>query len=335
MGRQRKSGAEEAIELVAKFPWWVGASLAVFSFVFLHILASKPVVVQTPTAEGLTSAFRGQLIKVFAQFGQYVLPLICGIGALISAIKAAQSKKVYDRVASSPTTAALNSITWREFENLVGEYFRRQGFAVNWQGGQGADGGVDLVLRNKGEMYLVQCKQWKAYKVGVQPVRELYGVMAARGAAGGYVVTSGVFTEEAKEFARGLNVELINGGQLRRRIDGVREEAVVQAPPLLQAPACPKCGSQMKKRVARQGAQASNEFWGCSTYPKCNGILPLQQSPQEPGISPSVETAKKSCPVCGGELVLRQFQSGPKAGQEFLGCIPCRKGWPFNGDVAA
>jgi restriction system protein len=47
--------------------------------------------------------------------------------------------------------------------------------------------------------FLVQCKQWKAFKVGVQVVRELYGLMAAHGAAGGFVVTSGRFTDEATD----------------------------------------------------------------------------------------------------------------------------------------
>lgn len=69
------------------------------------------------------------------------------------------------------------------------------------EGGSGPDGGVDLVLRRNKETYLVQCKQWKAFKVGVQPLREFYGVIAARNAFDGYFVTSGVFTEDAEEFA--------------------------------------------------------------------------------------------------------------------------------------
>nr|WP_246295105.1 restriction endonuclease [Schlegelella koreensis] len=32
---------------------------------------------------------------------------------------------------------------------------------------------------------MVQCKQWRAFKVGVQVVSEFYGVMAAQGAVGG------------------------------------------------------------------------------------------------------------------------------------------------------
>ena len=48
---------------------------------------------------------------------------------------------------------------WREFEMLVGEAFRLQGYQVVETGGGGADGGVDLVLRKDRETFLVQCKQ--------------------------------------------------------------------------------------------------------------------------------------------------------------------------------
>ena len=36
---------------------------------------------------------------------------------------------------------------------------------------------------------------------------------------------------------------------------------------------CPKCGAGMILREAKRGANAGNTFWGCSTYPKCRGII--------------------------------------------------------------
>ena len=62
--------------------------------------------------------------------------------------------------------------------------------------------------KEKGEKYFVQCKQWKAYKVGVKIVRELLGVMVGGGATGGFVVTSGQFTKDAHRFAQENNVAL-------------------------------------------------------------------------------------------------------------------------------
>jgi len=43
------------------------------------------------------------------------------------------------------------------------------------------------------------------------------------------------------------------------------------------APACPKCGKSMLKRMQKKGQQQGREFWGCSDYPNCNGILPISR----------------------------------------------------------
>lgn len=41
------------------------------------------------------------------------------------------------------------------------------------------------------------------------------------------------------------------------------------------APNCPKCGKPMLKRMQKKGEQQGREFWGCSDYPRCNGIRPM------------------------------------------------------------
>ena len=159
--------------------------------------------------------------------------------------------------------------------------------------------GVDLELRKGTELHLVQCKQWPAHKVGVAVVWELYGVMAARGAAGGFVVTSGTYTTDAESFAAGRNIVLIGGDRLssmveaagasmsRRAGSGTAEPKVRQAQVqpvsdataekirVTGAPACPICGSAMVRRVARRGTNAGNAFWGCAAFPRCKGTLPI------------------------------------------------------------
>lgn len=169
---------------------------------------------------------------------------------------------------------------------LVGEAFRMHGFSVVETGGGGADGGIDLVLKKEGEVFLVQCKQWRAYKVSVNVVRELLGVMVTKGATGGFVVTSGVFTAEAKPFAKGRNIELIDGSALSIMIEKARANVSIcsatgkkisQAPSPtssipIDAPNCPKCGGSMVKRVAKRGEKAGVPFWGCAEFPKCLGI---------------------------------------------------------------
>jgi restriction system protein len=36
---------------------------------------------------------------------------------------------------------------------------------------------------------------------------------------------------------------------------------------------CPKCGSPMVLRETKKGQNAGKQFWGCSNFPKCKGIL--------------------------------------------------------------
>jgi len=44
-----------------------------------------------------------------------------------------------------------------------------------------------------------------------------------------------------------------------------------------EAPRCPKCGSEMVLRKAKSGANAGNQFWGCSQFPTCKTMLPYER----------------------------------------------------------
>lgn len=284
--RAKTSVAEDLLDLVAMLPWWAGVALAGVSWLVLRSLAAAPVVAGGaggPPDTLITSVF----VKVMANVGQVIVPLLCLGGAGLSAFRRAQRRRLIETAAQSPGASAIEGLSWQDFERLVGEAFRRQGYRVMETGGGGADGGVDLVLsrpaQNGSETTLVQCKQWRAFKVGVEVVRELYGVMAARGAAAGIVVTSGSYTEAAREFAQGRNVRLIDGAGLRGLIGegcgaaqaGGARPATASAGAAGSAagavPACPVCAKPMVLRTAQRGARAGSRFWGCSGYPGCRG----------------------------------------------------------------
>ncbi len=277
--RKKQSAFEEGVDLVALLPWWGGVVLAVISYLWLHHVATAPL--EPAQAGQLGTALTQSVFRGLASAGQYIVPLVCIIGALLSAWKRSKRERLLADVSVSGSVSALNGMSWQEFEMLVGEAFRRGGYSVAETGGGGADGGVDLVLKKDGEKYFVQCKQWKAFKVGVTTIRELYGVMAASGAAGGFVVTSGVFTDEAKTFAEGRNIDLVDGAELTTIIKTIKPslattQASTHSAPIDAAnPNCPKCGAHMVKRTAKQGANAGNMFWGCSNYPQCKGVVSI------------------------------------------------------------
>ncbi len=40
-------------------------------------------------------------------------------------------------------------------------------------------------------------------------------------------------------------------------------------------PPCPKCGKPMALRTARRGTSAGRQFWGCTDYPDCTGLVEI------------------------------------------------------------
>lgn len=56
---------------------------------------------------------------------------------------------------------------------------------------------------------------------------------------------------------------------------------------------CPKCGSAVVRRIAKRGNNATTEFWGCLTFPKCRSIMPIEES--EPA-APEMDVVDAVCP---------------------------------------
>lgn len=214
MVRRKSSVFDDLVDITARLSWKTGAVLAVLSYLGFHFLATLPPPSFAPAtlkefSNGVGTAVALQFLIAVSIFLQYVVPAAFLIGAGVSIIKRRRQSELLVQVATKPERQTLESMSWREFEDLAAETFRRKGFRVIERGGKGPDGGVDLELWAGNDKYLVQCKQWKTYKVGVATVRELYGVMAAEGAVGGFVVTSGAFTHDAKRFAEGRSIELV------------------------------------------------------------------------------------------------------------------------------
>jgi restriction system protein len=280
---RRSSAFEDLMALSARLPWRVALGLALVSYCGLHWVAgyySAPVAARTPAEIGAVA--QRQLVATLAFFLQWIIPIGFGAGGLISFVRRARDAGLFNRaVAGGP--AAVTGLTWSEFEHMIGEGFRRQGYTVTGNDGRGPDGGVDLALVKGTDRFLVQCKHWRRSSVGVTVIREFYGVMTARAVAGGFVVTSGSFTPDAWGFAAQCGIELIDGVRLQGWISRAKAPEqgsrgrVLEAPVAPQVtsatPACPRCGGAMVTRTAGRGFSAGQSFWGCTRYPRCRGTL--------------------------------------------------------------
>src|SRR5687767_7766069 len=105
-----------------------------------------------------------------------------------------EGSKVGKRVVGHRYHDALSLLSWQDFEVLLANYYREQGYEVEHcgTGGPGArDGGVDLRLRKDAQLILVQCKHENVYQVEPDEIQRLVGAMGDEGATSAIVVTSG------------------------------------------------------------------------------------------------------------------------------------------------
>ena len=239
-------------DLLFQAPWWVSVITAAITYVVMgHLLPS----VETDN-QLINMVFKALAIPApyFAIFILFIAPF--------SFFNARRKAKQLDTQKSIETIRQLH---WRNFEELVAEAYRRQGYRVI-EGGFGADGGIDLELRKGEELIFVQCKQWKAQKVGVNVVREMFGVLTASNADKVIVICSGKFTQQATDFASDKPIELLSGNELLSLVKDVQAEPNIEPN---QRASCPRCGSELVERQAKHGVNTGNTFLGCSTFPKC------------------------------------------------------------------
>jgi len=189
--------------------------------------------------------------------------------------------------------SALQKLDPYSFEMLCGSLYERMGWTARVTQRTG-DGGIDAIVQRGQERKVLQCKRLSGGKVGVGPVRDLFGVIQSENAAGGILLTTTGFTTGAVDWAAGKTIELIDAAALIALLrqyfpdsgslpDALVEHQLTQEritkriqeiKDILNSP-CPLCGKVMIIRKGKFG-----EFVGCSGYPACRhtrDIEPLSE----------------------------------------------------------
>ncbi|MCY4029624.1 MAG: restriction endonuclease [Acidobacteria bacterium] len=258
---------DDLFPLLTLLPWWANLLLAPLAYVFLS--RGVPAIL----GDNLLAPLFG---PAFGFLGIVVGALFV-LGAVLSFFAARRKRRLLDRQTG---LASIRALSWREFEELVAEAYRRDGYRVVENDEPGPDGGVDIRLRRNGALHLVQCKNWLTRRVGVRVVREVYGVLAAERAQQAVIVCSGDFTEDARRFAAGKPIRLVDGEAQLALVQGVRPASGAATPspdPDLAdrtdtRPLCPRCGGRLVVRTAKRGDHAGRRFLGCETFPRCRHI---------------------------------------------------------------
>ncbi|MDQ8196273.1 restriction endonuclease [Coraliomargarita sp. SDUM461004] len=256
-------------------PWWVSVILGILVYSGLKFVA--------PGLGG-----ENMIFKPIAQAVPQLAPYAGVFFAMLAVFSYIFGRKQAALVDKQQSLDSLCAVSWKEFEWLVGEVFRRQGYRTEESLGGGADGGIDLILHRDGQTTLVQCKRWKSKAVGVPIVREIFGILTAENADRAIVITTSKFTKESENFAAKKPIELIDGHRLLELVKSVQTQRTeapqvqkaapeqVSTPDSCAIPQCPKCNSTMVRRTARRGANAGNAFWGCTDYPKCRSVISIE-----------------------------------------------------------
>ncbi len=184
------------------------------------------------------------------------------------------------------TIKFLKLVEWKRFEELCVTFLKFKGYNADLTC-LGADEGIDIKIYDNNShdnLYaIVQCKSYTSYNIGVKLVRELYGVMNDKNVKIGIFITTSFFTSEARKFAKGKQIQLINGQGLIDKINNLETEQRRELYTQITTgdyttPSCPRCGCKMIMRTNRKNSE--KKFWGCQNYPRCRSTMRCNKKQQ-------------------------------------------------------
>ncbi|WP_426287788.1 restriction endonuclease [Luteibacter sp. E-22] len=117
-------------------------------------------------------------------------------------------------------TDALARLGWHDFEHLLAEHYRDQGWRVEYHAPPSSlkhlGSSLDLRLHRGNETVIVQCKHWDTVEVQLAEVNELLSTMLNEAATRCVLVTRGRFSAEARAVPRRQpRLQLIDADVLR------------------------------------------------------------------------------------------------------------------------
>ena len=166
----------------------------------------------------------------------------------------------------------LRKMEWFQFEKLVELIYQHRGYSVKRLGDAKPDGGVDLIIESAEDKFVVQCKHWKKWTVGVKQIREFLGTLTDSRIPKGVFITLAGYSDEAKQLAEKQGIQILNQTDVLEMLEQAGLTHSEQISELFSDTRkfCPKCESEM---VLRTNHQTGNKFWGCSNFPTCWGKL--------------------------------------------------------------
>jgi restriction system protein len=262
---KRKSTAEELLDLISEICFY----LPVWAILLIPIVCGggSYLAIDYLIQNKLQMMFPGEIGGTITVSVSLLVFALTAVAALKGFLGRKQRKAL---LAQTQSLDALRALSWREFELLIAEVYRTEGFKVTELGGNGPDGGIDLTATaSNGDHYLIQCKHFKTSKVGVKIVREMLGVLAKEGGHQAVVIATGAYTKDAIQFAEGQPIELIDGPRLIERIQAYKAQAPQANETVREQPTQPTYVAPSSSAAPAQPAYQAQTSSPTAPCPKC------------------------------------------------------------------
>jgi hypothetical protein len=202
---------------------------------------------------------------ITAQTYVFAATLVGAVGFLIWRARQRKLELAATTVSSTPfnepamvdnsalfTADLLSKLEWKHFEELVAAYYVKTG-VVAVRTKTGPDSPVHLQISWKGESKPFACVQCHANPPGLiraAPLQELHASLTAADIRRGYVVTSGKFNVEARDFAEEKHFTLLPGDLFLEKLNALPPAARAELMHQTTAgdystASCPKCEAKM------------------------------------------------------------------------------------------
>ena len=192
MGRRK----ERILDVMTEMDWRTSVVFAALVFIALRFVLPR-LPIENQFLAGIVDAL---------QSVAHLIGLVLLVPAPISAFAASRRKA---RRGAQKEINSIRDLDRWQVEQLVAESYRRKGYTVLLDKVEGGNGMVDMRLQKGGRMYLLFCRHWQSPSVDSDDLQELTEFLASEHAAGLIVISSGVFTPDAKKFATTKPIDLI------------------------------------------------------------------------------------------------------------------------------
>ncbi len=155
---------------------------------------------------------RRPLVALIPEPANTYLFFLTGLGLLLwGLLKETRKQRFLRAVAAGERTAAdILDMSSGRFEDLVIELYRALGYRARRVGSAGHFGQEILLQRGDGFCWLVQCRGWRG-PVGDEVVQQFWGSVRAGSADGGILITTGTFSQRARDWASARRISLLEG----------------------------------------------------------------------------------------------------------------------------